>query len=213
MPIPLYFAVNCKENVTLSDTKALPFSCGMTKNGELRFPQSFWSETPLLLDDAIPVPPTARCLQKIKELSSKGCILDFERQPSGFHFVLIQKLREMKISPLWLPERFFSYAPNATAIVTHNLPHNSWKQFCLSQQRRFPKGWALEMQPLKCTKKLPQAQKPREYFLQEALCQCCVQGDRITYYDTRQTLLKKLHVAEEYGCQGAIALWSEWPEK
>ncbi len=213
MSIPLYFAASCKESVTFSAAKALPFGCGMTKAGDFRMPENFWSGVPLLLDDAVPALPNSKSLQKLKELCSHGCILDFERPVSNFHLALIRKLSDMKIAPLWLPERFSIYEPKAVTIISHNLPHNSWIQFCTGLQARYPNRWALELQPLNCTKKLPQIQKSRVIYLESAVCQCKIEADSITYYDTQQTLLKKLHIAEKYGCQGAIALWSEWPQK
>ncbi len=212
MSIPLYLGTNCKESVTLSGARALSIGCGLTKNGEFRRAQNFWSGTPLLLDDAVIATPTGKCWEEIRSLSAKGCILDFERSPGPFHSQFIQGLLRMNISPLWLPKAYISFAPKAIALVPHNLPHNSWRQYCQGVEKQYGRRWALELQPIKWEKKLPQKQSNREFFLKEALCQCKIQENRILYYDSAQSLLQKLRIAEDHGCQGAIALWAEWPK-
>ncbi len=212
MSIPLYLGVNCKESVTLPGAQAVSIGCGMTKNGELRRGKSFWSGTPLLIDDAVMALPTEKCWSEIRSLCAKGCILDFERSPGTFHSRFIQRLTEIKIAPLWLPEAYAAFAPKGIVLLSHSLPHNSWRQFCSGLNTRYPQRWALELQPVKCEKKLPQKQPQREFFLREAICQCKIRDDRILYYDTAQTLLQKLKIAESYGCQGGIALWTEWPK-
>ena len=42
---------------------------------------------------------------------------------------------------------------------------------------------------------------------------CKIFEDMATYYDTLETLQKKMQIAMECGCQGGIALWQEWENK
>ena len=210
MSIPMYFVAKQKENVTQSGAIALPYSCGSSKNGNLRLPEHFWTGVPLLVDDAVPTLLSSAGLKRLTELCEKGCILDFERSVSQFHISLLRRLSELPLPFLWLPERYLSHAPKAVAIVSHGLPHNSWQQFCHAQQSRFKNGWALELQPMHCVKKMPYPQKSQDFYLSDAHCRGKIENDSITYYDTKKTLLKKLHIASEFGCQGGIALWSEW---
>lgn len=210
MPIPLYFVTNCKECVKFPGSISIPPGCGINAAGELRAARDFQSNGPLLLDDAYTVLPTENCLKKLFNLCQNGCILDFERSAGEFHRHIIRQMAAWHIAPLWLPERFAPYAPTAFVTISQTLPHNSWRQFCQSIQQRYPNRWCLELQPVNWEKKLAVPQKIRDVYLEEAACMCKICAGTVRYYDTKQSLLKKLRIAEDCGCRGAIALWSEW---
>ena len=213
MSIPLYFIAKRKELVTLPNARPLPYSYGMSKDGSLRTPEIGWAGTPIILDDAYTGKLTPSFMERLKLACTNGCILDFERPGNSFHMALIRALEAWELSPYWIPEAFAPHSKKATVIVSSTLPHNSWKMYCKCQQQKYTNRWALELQPINCIRKLPQAQKDRTFYLEESTCNCRIRGNEITYYDTGESLLRKLHIAESFGCQGAIALWNEWPKK
>lgn len=199
--------------VTIPNAVALPYSYSMAKDGSLRLPEVYWKGVPAIIDDAYMGKITPVFMDALKEVCKKGCILDFERPVNSFHMALLSELEKWSLATYWLPERYASYSKKATIIVRSLLPHNSWKMFCESQRRKFSNRWALELQPIDCTRKLPHVQTERTYYLEDAVCNCKIQGKEIHYFDTKESLLRKLHIAGGYGCQGAIALWAEWPKK
>lgn len=211
MPIPLYFSAKCKESVTFPAGTALPYGCGMTQDGQLRLPEDFWARGPLLFNDAVPVFPTQQALRRLCELCEHGCILDFERPVQSFHIALIRALQEHGVKPLWLPERFYPYAKSPTVLIPSDV-NNAWQRFCRAQMERYPVQWALELQPICFKQRLPWRTAEGGGALDEAVCRWEADADGIGYYDTQETLLKKLRIAEAFGCQGAVALWSEWPK-
>ena len=213
MSIPLYFVTNCNESVPFTGSVPIHYSCGVTSTGELRLPKAPQSSVPLLFDDSYTVMPTENCLKKLRSLCQNGCILDFERPTGDFHKYILQRLKEWKIELLWLPERLASYSSSAFITVSQSLPHNSFRQFCRSLQQRYPNRWCLELQPVNWEKRLNFPQKEREFYVEEAACMCRIRGNTVHYYDTKQSLTKKLRIAEECGCRGAVALWSEWENK
>ncbi len=209
MPIPLYFSAKCKESVTFPAGTVLPYGCSMTQDGQLQFPEDFWTQGPLLINDSVPVFPTQQALRRLRELCAQGCILDFERPVQNFHIALIEALQECGVKPLWLPERFYPYAKLSTVLIPSGV-NNAWESFCRVQMERYPMAWALELQPIRFRRKLPWHIGKGGAALEKAVCHWKTDADSIEYFDTRDTLLKKLHIAEAYGCQGAVALWSEW---
>ena len=214
MSNPLYFVTNCKESVSVSWGCPISMGCGVTRSGDLRLPNNFWCGTPLLFDDAFPVLPKENCLKSLRSLCENGCILDFERNPDSFHLQIMHKMMQWGVVPLWIPAKFASISVKAIIIFKSDLPHNNWRQYCQSIQDHYPNRWALEFQPILWSRKLTTTNNsPKTIFLQDSVSMCKIFEDMATYYDTLETLQKKMQIAMECGCQGGIALWQEWENK
>lgn len=212
MPIALYFVAGEKESVPPERGIPIPYSLGLGAQGALRRPKNIWQNVPLILDDAIIGPMSENLRAQLLNELTHGCILDFERPVQSFHAQWLQVLRREQITPLWMPERFQPRPPREFPILSANLPHNSWQEFCRSIAQRYPEGWVLELQPVRCQRRLPCPQEARDFYLPDAICRCKLENQELLYYDTVQTLEKKLLVAQKFGCFAALALWQEWKD-
>lgn len=210
MSIDLYLAGNCKEIMTDSHAKSISFGWGMNRSGQLRRPEEYHEAQPIIIDDSIIATVSPSFTQALLPFCKNGCVLDFERQPGNFHFALLSLLRKHKVKPLWVPKSFHVYVPEAEIMISCDLPHNSWKQFCSAQQKQYQNKWVLEYQPLHLVKNMPDTKNKEDFFLPEAICMAKIKDHQLFYYDTKQTVIKKLLVAEQYGCQGMIGIQSEW---
>lgn len=210
MSIDLYFIGNCKEIVTYPTVHSLSYGWGMDEKGAVRHLSANTEETPIVIDDSIVPPVKEELLAKLVCCCKHGCILDFERQYSPFHGALISSLRKAKIAPIWIPENYKKYCPEAIPLVFTELPHNSWKNYCISQHQQYRKGWALEYHPVQLSKQSFSPIEKKRTVLRDALCITETKNGQVTYYDTIETILEKLRIAEQYGCKGMIGIADEW---
>ena len=211
LSIDLYLIGNCKEFMTLPTIRPVSYGWGVTHDGNLRKPSDQRISGPIVLDDSIEAPISHEFTELLLPYCARGCILDWERKPSAFHFKLLDLLKHHKIQPIWLPKQFLCYAPGAYCMLLCELPHNSWRNFCTTQQQLYQNGWTLEYHPIDLsihTSQIKDAKSP--VFLREAICMTkVINGERI-YYDTIQTILEKRKIAESYGCKGMIGIAEEW---
>lgn len=211
MSIDLYLIGNCKEIMTFPQAKAISYGWGMDHRGNLRKPDIWNAEAPIVIDDSITGSVSVRFLSELLPYCKQGCILDLERKPSRFHNSLLFAMEQNHISPLWVPVAYCRNTTQAYKMVVSDLPHNSWRQFCTSQLKKGDEKWVLEYHPLQITKKLTYAKKSdRSFFLEEAVCMIKNEDRQVLYYDTADTVKEKLRIAEQCGCCGVIGIAEEW---
>ena len=92
-------------------------------------------------------------------------------------------------------------------MITCTEPCNSWLQFLLNQKSSYPKGWFWEITPWNQLR--DGKSNYAEGYLRYAVCRFRREDNKLRYFDTAQTLAKKLAMAEANGCIGAIALYAE----
>ena len=186
----------------------ISFGWGRTQEGSLRKPKEHNSHFPILFDDSIIGTIDEQFIQELLPYCSKGCILDWEQKPSKFHSQILQSLHENKVHPIWAPQKYISSTSNVYCMIPCELPHNSWKNYCATQQRLHKHGWTLEYHPLQFTT-LNRYEKGST-FLQDAVCMIESKNGRIYYYDTMQTIIEKRRIAAQFGCKGMIGIAEEW---
>lgn len=208
MSINLYFIGNCKEFMTYPNIYSVSYGWGIDAAGKLRKATKYDRTQPIVIDDSIIAPITTDFIRMLLPYCEKGCILDFERKPGQFHTELLQSLE--KISPIWLSPQYRKLAPKAYCMITCELPHNSWKSFCMAQNRQYGSKWVLEYHPLQITKECRNFKKQKIQYLPDAICMTDAKGNLLYYYDTVQTIMEKRNIAAQYGCQGMICIAEEW---
>lgn len=209
MPIPLYFAsISEKTNANV-----MQLGFGFHDGGALRLPQKRLSNVPIAIDDAIiPNQLDPQRLNALCRAADKGVFLDFERPQSAFHDALIKAVH--KFAPfVWLPEKYRCDFQDVIAVCACAEPCNRWEAFAAERQRRHSNRWALELIPWNRTVKRENAATGKTVYLGTSVCMADFGAQSVRYYDTRQTLLKKLSIAAAYGCCGAVCLWEEWPRE
>ena len=211
MAIDLYFVGKCKDFVSLSKIKEVSFGWGLDQHGNLRRPKEWIRNVPIVIDDSIPDKVTDKFLQMLLPYCEKGCILDFERKLSQYHLSVIRFLNQNEITPIWIPANYSRYAVNPDIIVVSDLPHNSWKSYCAAQKSLYGTRWVLEYHPVNIHfESVSRSKTYHPIFLDNALCMAYDNKNSLHYYDTSYTITTKLKIAEEYGCQGVLAIGSEW---
>ena len=212
MPFPVYFASNWKESV--NDPRVLPaqYGFGFTQSGTLRLPERTVPNALRIIDDAI-LPartPDSAAFAQLASLCKNGCLFDFERKPTPMHTAILRALAALlKEIPLFsAPERFMSVCPSLLPLVTTPPGCASWTDFVTQAGKRHPNGWALELIPRNDSVQLPfAAQSSGE--LRDAMCRYRQNGRTAEYYDTRQTVARKLSLARANGCRACVGLASE----
>ena len=211
MSINLYFIGNCKDFMTYPTFRSLSYGWGINKNGGIRRPNENPTATPIVIDDSIALPVSAESLTELADCCGYGCILDFERQYSPFHAALISVLQKARVGPIWIPANYTKHCPEAIPLVLTELPHNSWKNYCISLERTYHTGWALEYHPVRISKPSSASScSARRVLLRNALCITESNNGQIHYFDTVETIMEKIRIAEQYGCKGIIAIADEW---
>lgn len=204
MPIPLYFAAN----VEISDEKVMQLGYGLYPDGTIRVPKHRIADVPIVIDDAEPVPVSAARTAELCAFGESGIYFDFERPFCEYHRQLLAQARQLT-EQIWLPEGY--PAENALPVCTCPRPCNCWTDFLAAAQRRHPRGWAWEIIPWYAVVTYSGAPLPPS-FLENAVCMAQVSDGRLHYFDTHETIRKKLKLAEQYGCRSAVCLRSEWQE-
>ncbi len=205
MSIPVYLAVNYEENVQDSKNIIAQVGFGFHPNGSVRIPQQIIPNSVAVIDDLFLPNFTASAVHLLKDKITHGCILDFERSPSPRHKKMIQNLQDRKI--ISLPAQFHSLSPSALPIISCSEPCNSWLQFLNETHHRYPCGWVLEITPWYHLR--DGVVNKNEGYLQHALCRFRRERNKILYYDTKETLAKKMNLAEQNGCKSVIVLQSD----
>lgn len=193
----------------------------------------------LSFHDATPIPAThaqelakaltAHCIQK----HASGVFVDFERQPTAasvrFLSTLVPELAAAGRTCI-IPERYDAAVPGPAALLCRYdpaaEPYAAFLQRCIVRCRPF----YLELVPICRLVPLPQggcgetALPELEAFLQQhpgpiwhsvaAECNCLhrihISGVTLGLYDTKNTLVRRLHLAQSAGASGALCLYPEW---
>lgn len=212
MPIPLYFAADCKEIVTISETlnRALT-GFGVYPDGTSRFPDTAVSAL-AVIDDAIlcETPPGPETLDALAACCGQGCFFDFMRPAAGLHSALILGLQQRlpRAVPLFVPERYHAMAPNTVCVLSRATPCNHWERYVAEKSARYPSGWCLELIPWdRRFSRKGECRTARHIAL--ACCELEETPEGLRYFDTPETLKQRLEIAERYGCCAAIGLYCE----
>lgn len=208
LSILIYLAIHGGEIKNFSEKRLAQVGFGFYPNGSVRLPERVVADAAAVIDDRFVPKFSDSAMLQLKSRVERGCILDFEREPTEWHDRLIQKLADRRI--IALPERFAEKMPQALPIVSCPEPCNSWAQFAKATHARHPKGWMLEVIPWHRTKSGRASQS--EGFLQNSVCRFRRTEKGILYYDTADTLRQKLSVAQTHGCRAAIVLHSDCPD-
>ena len=208
MSIPLYFAMSWEASQNHSAAHKAQLGFGFQKDGTLFVPEQSILNAPIVLNDAI-VPqcmPGKNTINRLAGLCRRGCFFDFERPASNWSIRLFKELQAYfdANSLLAVPQEYAKFAPQAAVIVSvQDLPNN-WTQFCKQQQKTYKK-WIWEIIPYKKSVKMPVG-KIKGGTIKNANCCCRQTEDQILYYDTMETILSKLEIAQYYGCVAGIGL-------
>lgn len=210
MPIPLYFAIHEKDSVSKPKFHAAQCGFGFFADGTLRLPVSILPDALAVIDDSIlpQKPPSEEAFRKLALCCQFGCLFDFEQTPTPMHTMLIQKLAQHSASQILFaaPEAFRH--PRLLPLISQPKEPCSWLDFLRKTQEKHPHGWMLEVIPHTHTATLPFA-KNQSGYIADSVCLYRQNGRRVQYYESRQTVRKKLSLAEDYGCRAAIGLYRE----
>lgn len=200
----MYLAVKKEEAINYPKKYLAQFGYGLRRDGQLRIPEEPVNG-PIIIDDAIAGTWSEDALKELAGYCKNGYILDFERPFSEGHRRLMAALPPEKL--LAIPANCFNPRLKGLPVLACPSVCNSWLQFLENSNQKFPRGWALEITPWKLQKK----SRPGESsgFLLQSLCRYTRSGGIVTYYDTRETLCKKLKLARDYRCRAAIAVLEE----
>ena len=211
MPIPFFFAINCKEIVTFNDKRPALLGYGLNSDGSVRLPQQVDRPCLAVIDDAV-IPekmPEETVLSLLAEHCRYGCFFDFMRPAVPQHAAILTGIaqRVPADTVMLVPVQFHSFLPSALPVLSCARPCNSWWKFLEDTAARFPCGWALEVIPWEM--KLPLNAKSCTVSIEKAMCHCDIQDGVCRYFDTAETLQKRIAAAEAYGCKTLIGLASE----
>lgn len=213
MQIPLYFVTTRKESLNEANARRIGFGYGFTPDGAARMGVEEIADAPILLDDAVlPEILSERAVAELALCGTNGIILDFERPHCAAHDKLIDALQSAlpARTPLWAPERYLRGTKDVGALRSCPTLCNSYRQFCAAGAAFT--NWMLELTPRLQTKPSTGENFPAR-FLENALCFVARENGRLRYFDTRETLRRKLALAQRYGCVAAVGLYSEYPDK
>ena len=212
MPIPLDFAADCEEIVTISGThdRALT-GYGVFSDGSVRTPPE---SVPALavIDDAFlsKYVPDESVLDTLAAACGQGCFFDFVRPMAALHRALVHGLQERlpQAVPIFLPEAYHALAPNSVCVLSRAVPCNHWARYLEEKSAAYPAGWCLELIPWSRTF-LRRGKTAEVRRLPYACCEVEARGGELRYFDTPETLQLRLAIAEKYGCCAAIGLYRE----
>ena len=205
MSIPVYLAINHEETVNHPPKLLCQTGYGFHSNGSVRTPVKIISNTVAVIDDFYLPNFSPSAIHLLRDKISNGCILDFERRPTQLHKKLIQTLQDKKI--IALPAEFHAFAPTALPILNCLELCNNWSEFLKKAHSRFPNGWMLELTPWQHLRE--GKQNSSAGYLPHALCRYRQKEKQILYYDTKETLSKKISAAEGFNCKAVIVLYSD----
>lgn len=211
MSIPLYFAMPWEASGSCEANQKAQLGFCFHNDAALSVPEQIIPNCPIIINDAnLPKQiPGQTTISNIIALSSCGCILDFERKPSDWSrsFIKDLELQLPETSLFAVPSAYYQFTKRAAAIIPTDKPVNSWTQFCRKIQAQYNK-WMLEIIPQnKTVSQNIRSGKPQK--VSDSVCFCRSENNVISYYDTFETVLSKLEIAEYYGCIAGIGLHYE----
>lgn len=201
-----------KESLNEPLARPIGFGYGFAPDGEPRIPAQEFASAPILLDDAF-LPQMLRedAVAALAQYAKRGIVFDFERPPGARHRSLMEALQAQLAAnvPLWAPEGYLKGTKNVRALRSCPFPCNDWEKFCAAGAAM--DGWMLELTPWSQTRPSAGEDFPPR-FLENALCFTERKGGLLRYFDTRQTLRRKIAEAQRHGCVAALGLDSEYPQ-
>lgn len=215
MSFPFYFAADCEEFVTISDTHLRALTgFGIFSDGSARIPPRTFPALAVIDDAVISADgPNEEALDALAAHCTEGCFFDFVRPMTGLHAALTSGLRKRlpQGAPVFLPKAYCALMPEATMVLSRAVPCNHWERFLKKESAGFPAGWCLELIPWERTFRWNgTAAAPRR--LPYACCELNTERGALRCYDSPETLRQRLQIARQYGCTAAIGLYRELKE-
>ncbi len=210
MSIPFYFAMEENEADPPTEKRCAQLGFGFREDGTLRLPSNIIPGAPAVINDLyLPLrAPDSAVLDRLAEACGNGCFLDFERPIGEVSAAIALGLQQRLKAKMTVPPSLHRLCPDADVQIAGPLC-NHWERFVLNVQARYGNHWALEIIPWNVSVQTSMTCAQKGY-LQNAECCYQIEGKRIAYYDSEESIKKKIAAAEKHGCQSAIALYREY---
>lgn len=209
MSIPFYFAMEENETEPQDGKRYAQLGFGFNADGTLCLPERRIRHAAAVINDRFlpETAPDAAALDRLAVACGNGCFLDFERPINEVSAAIAIGLRRRLSVKMAVPPMLHAMIPDAYVQIAGQLC-NHWERFARSAMERYGGSWVLEVVPWRVT--MPSVRNSDEQgYLQKALCIYEIRDGSIRYDDTKESLREKLVIAEQYGCQAAIALYRE----
>lgn len=212
MSIPFYFAIEENEAGPQAGGSCAQLGCGFHPDGSLRLPQRKIPGAAAVIDDNIlPLKaPDPAVLDALAEACADGCFLDFERPLGEIGAAIAVGLRQRLCAKMTVPPALHGLCPEANVQIP-GLLCDHWESFVKAVHAQYGERWALEIIPwykqVRMSNTIDQAG-----CLKTAVCHYRAGNGIVIYYDTEETIRRKLAIAERYGCQAGIVLYREYAE-
>jgi len=212
LSIPFYFAMEENEADLQAGRRVAQLGFRFHEDGTLRLPERIIPGAAAVIDDNIlPLKvPEPAALDRLAEVCENGCFLDFERPINEVGAAIAVGLRQRLSGQMTVPPVFQRLCPDADVQIP-GLVYNNWEGFARRVQKQYGDHWALEVIPWDKQIEMPDMEE-QNGCLQTAVCHYCMKGRSVHYYDTEETIRKKLAVAERCGCQAGIILLREFKQ-
>ena len=210
MSIPFYFAMEENEADQPSEGLRAQLGFGFRADGSLRFPERRITGASAVIDDNI-LPakaPEPAVLDRLAEACGNGCFLDFERPINEVGAAVAVGLQQRLRGKMTVPPALQSLCPDAAVQIPESLCNN-WETYVRRVQAKYGDRWVLEIIPWDKRIEMPY-KAALDGCLHTAVCHYRVKAGAVHYYDTEETIMKKLAIAERYGCQAGIVLLREY---
>lgn len=210
MSIPFYFAAEEQDVITEDGKQCAQLGFGFFEDGTLRLPERQISGAPAVVNDwFLPeAVPFNEILDRLAEACGNGCFLDFERPLNEVSAAIAVGLRQRLGDNMTVPPTLHALCPEASVQIP-GLLCNNWERFVQSVQAQYGTRWVLEIIPWEHCVPIS-SKESKNGFLQTAICCWQTEDGILRYYDTEETIAKKLAIAEDYGCRAGIMLLQDF---
>lgn len=210
MSIPFYFAMEESEAEPQAGKRYAQLGFGFHENGTLRLPTRTILNAPAVINDRfLPAKvPESAVLDRLAEACSNGCFLDFERQLNEVSAAIAVGLQQRLNAKMTVPTMLHRLCPDADVQIP-GLLCNHWEKFVQRMQVQYGDHWVLEIIPWNVIHTAASSMEERGY-LQPSECNYRAENKTVIYYDTKESIKRKLATAEKYGCQAGISLLREY---
>lgn len=206
MPIPFYFAAEENEVIPESGKRFAQLGFGFYEDGTLCLPERYIPDAPAIINDCFlpETVPSPTVLDRLAEACGNGCFLDFERPVNEVSAAIAVGLRQRLGAKMTVPPTLHALCPDASVQIPGVL-RNNWTRFVQDMQAQYVARWVLEIIPWEHCVPIKRKETSKG-FLQTASCCWKTENGILQYFDTEETIAKKLAVAEAYGCRAGIIL-------
>lgn len=210
MSIPLYFAIEENEAAPEANARIAQLGFGFREDGSLLLPKQMLPDAPAIVNDRyLPASaPDAADLDRLAEACANGCFLDFERPLDEVGAAIALGLRQRLKGKMAVPPALHAICPEANVQIPALLC-NHWEAAMRRIEAAYGTQWILELIPWNASLKTPLRMEAQGY-LSIAECSYRITDGTILYYDTEESLKRKLSKAEACGCQAGIILLREY---